>query len=99
MKLEDFCKLMVEDLGYGWKADKSNKGKKILSEKGRQKVKWLMSQAQSDTLRVLAEFREVGEDENNEDREEITGLSTKGTNANFCNSGFGGGSIKRLVTA
>ena len=98
MDAEELARYLVKSVGYAWKQGESG-GSECIDPQYRPLIIQLILKAQMDTLRVLKEFKEVGEDENNEDREEITGLSTKGTNENFCNSGFGGGEIVQLAAA
>lgn len=72
----------------------------LLTEKGRRLLILIAARAVEEAANVLLkEQRQNGEETPEQNREEVTGLSTKGKSANLGNSGFSGGCITRLATA
>ncbi len=59
----------------------------------------IAAKAELEAIEVIKKTREAGEKCLRQEREEVTGMSTNGTNRNFCNTGFGGGSTVRVAPA
>ncbi len=71
-----------------------------LTEKGRRQLLLIAAEAvQKASQLFLKEQHGLSEETPEQQREEVTGLSTNGKSANFSNSGFGGGTMMRLAAA
>ncbi len=71
-----------------------------LSMKVRDRERKARAKVEKEALLILKELKGDGEEGGIEcSREEITGLGGANKNRNFCNTGFGGGSMMRLAAA
>lgn len=72
----------------------------VLTTKGQQEVEKVARNAVTKMAKLLLKIQESSSGNNpHQSREEVTGMSTKGTNKNMSNSGFGGGGPMRLAAA
>lgn len=94
------AKKLAEAIGMVWHEDEGYEHDDCLTEQSRRKIIAIAAKAVQEAANLfLKEQHQSAEETPEQNREEVTGLSTKGKSANCGNSGFSGGCMKRLAAA
>lgn len=94
------AKELAYAIGMVWHEGKGYHHDDCLTEQSRRKIIVIAAKAVQEAANLcLKNQHESAEATPEQNREEVTGLSTKGKSANCGNSGFSGGSMMRFAAA